>query len=97
MTVTLSFTSLAPLVRGMLRNLFVEVDSSLFVGTLNSTQLLELVRVLEDEGCQGVVAVHSRKAALGVRIKQLGERDRRVVTVDGVQLMQRPYKSTGYR
>lgn len=80
-------------VRGRLRSAFLEPFANLFVGSLSSKQIQELVKFLESEGCSGVVIAHSKKNPMGVRIKNLGPKgDRVMCDIDGVQLVKRPQK-----
>lgn len=80
-------------VRGRMRSAFLEPFANLFVGSLSSKQIQELVKFLESEGCSGVVIAHSKKNPMGVRIKNLGPQSGRVMCdIDGVQLVKRPQK-----
>lgn len=95
MIVVISLIKPKAAIRGLLRNLLLEPQSNFFVGQLNSKQLGEIVGILENSSAVGIIAVPSKKA-FGVRLKQLsGGDDRRVIEYDGIQLMQKQYKSIG--
>lgn len=90
MHVTISLISPSSQIRGWLRNAFLEPQPGLFVGTLSSGQMKELVEQLDNWECVGVVVAHTRKSPVGVRIKNIGtNRLRVVVEFDGVQLVKR--------
>lgn len=93
MMVAISLVSPSAVVRGLLRNLFLEPQAHLFVGSINSRQLNEILSILEKSECSGVVVVPSNKHPIGVRIKQLGHTDRSIIEYDGIQLIQKPLKS----
>jgi len=76
-----------------MRNAFLEPFANLFVGSLTSKQIQELIAYLDAEGCTGVVIAHTKKNPMGVRVKNLGVKgDRVMCDVDGVQLVKRVQK-----
>ncbi len=94
MIVVVSLVKPTASVRGLLRNLLLEPQANLFIGQLNSKQLGELVEMLGKKACNGIIAAQSKKHIMGVRLKQLSIADRSVIDFDGVQLVEKPYKST---
>ncbi len=93
MIVIVSLVSPDALTRGLMRNLFLEPQANLFVGQLNSKQVRQVLDLLMERECSGVLVVQSKKDPLGVRLKQLAPADRRIVVIDGIQLVEKPYKS----
>ncbi len=89
MIVTISLVGPSTSVRGMLRNLFLEPQAHLFVGSVNTKQLLEVVSILEKSKCVGMIVAQSKKHPMGVRLKQLGLTDRRIIEYDGLQLIEK--------
>lgn len=77
-------------VRGRLRSAFLEPSANLFVGSLTSKQIQELIAYLDSEECTGVVIAHTKKNPMGVRIRNLGSKaERMMCDIDGVQLVKR--------
>ena len=95
MLIVISLIKPSASVRGLLRNLFLEPQSNLFVGQLNSKQLLDLIEILETKTCQGVIAAQSKRHVTGFRLKQLRNGDRHVIDYDGLQLIRKTVKSIG--
>ncbi len=93
MHVTLLLVGPPASVRGRMRSAFLEPFANLFVGSLTSRQIQELIAYLETEGCTGIVIAHTKKNPMGVRIKNLGSKGERVMfDIDGVQLVKRQQK-----
>lgn len=91
MIVTISLVGPSASVRGLLRNFFLEPQAHLFVGSINAKQLIEVVSILEEHKCIGMIVVQSNKHPMGVRLKQLGQADRHVIEYDGLQLIKKTY------
>ena len=86
MIATVVLVSPSSKVRGFLGNSFLEPHPNVFVGNLTSTQMCEVVEVLKQQDCTGIVIAATPKSPIP-RMLQLGCPQRRIVEIDGLQFL----------
>ena len=84
----LAFDSAPNAVRGELTRWFLELKPGVFVGNVNA-RIRDLLwtRICDGSACRGVVMVYSDRNEQGYSMRMYGEPDRRVIDMEGIQLI----------
>lgn len=78
-----------PSVRGEMNRWFLELKPGVFVGKVNA-RIRDLLwkRICEDNFAEGAVLVYAAPTEQGYEMRLFGEPQRKVVDIEGIQLIQ---------
>ena len=86
-TVVLCIKKPSALLRGVIRGVLLEVQAGVFIGNLDAKRIQTLYALVEESKCSATLCVTHKKTVVEHRIKVFGDSPRRVVEIDGIQLV----------